>query len=255
MTIHGSAERRISAAAPASRASNGRITAGTATAAAGASLLILVAESLDAQGSGRNPIGVCGHEDVMAELSDGALWAHAATGDADAFGALFERHARAVYNYSFRRTADWAAAEDLTSAVFLEAWRRRREVVLHRGDALPWLLGVATNLVRNRARSLRRHRAALERVPAPPPSPDFADDVVGRLDDERQMRCALRVLGELPRREQDVVALCAWSGMTYEEAAIALDLPLGTVRSRLSRARRRIRELTARTGHEVISEA
>jgi DNA-directed RNA polymerase specialized sigma24 family protein len=62
------------------------------------------------------------------ELSDIELWNRAVDGDHEGFGVLFERHARGVYNHCFRRTASWADAEELTSAVFLEAWRRRREV-------------------------------------------------------------------------------------------------------------------------------
>jgi RNA polymerase sigma factor (sigma-70 family) len=159
--------------------------------------------------------------------------------DPASFGTLFERHGRAIYNYCFRRTADWAAAEDLTSVVFLEAWRKRKEVRLQGDSLLPWLYGVATNVLRNRSRSLRRYRAALERVPRGVEA-DFADDVAGRLDDERQMRAVLEAVRQLPTREQDVFALCAWSELSYEEAAVALGVPLGTVRSRLARARARL---------------
>ena len=163
---------------------------------------------------------------------------------------LFERHSRAVYNFCFRRTADWAVAEDLTSIVFLEAWRRRGDVTLKDGRALPWLLGVAVNVLRNRGRAERRHRAALSRLTLEQ-SPDFADAVDARLDDERRMRATLRTIAKLPRREQDVLALCAWAGLSYEDAAVALGLPVGTVRSRLSRARARVRELMSESGHEL----
>jgi RNA polymerase sigma factor (sigma-70 family) len=185
--------------------------------------------------------------------SDAELWRLAAGGEAAAFGVLFERHGRAVYNFCFRRTADWSAAEDLTSIVFLEAWRRRGEVRLKDGRALPWLLGVATNVLRNRRRSERRHRAALGRLPLERGA-DFADDVDGRLDDERHMRTTLRALAKLPRRSQEVIALCGWAGLSYEEAAVALALPVGTVRSRLSRARARVRELVRENGHEPEGE-
>jgi RNA polymerase sigma-70 factor (ECF subfamily) len=186
--------------------------------------------------------------------TDAELWQRARDGEPDAFGVLFERHARTVYNYLFRRTADWALAEDLTSVVFLEAWRRREHVRLDGGLALPWLLGVATNVLRNRRRSQWRHRAALQRIPRERHE-DFAEDADGRLDDERRMRVVLRSLAELPRREQEVLALCGWAELSYEEAALALGIPVGTVRSRLSRARARMRELTADTGHEVANEA
>jgi RNA polymerase sigma-70 factor (ECF subfamily) len=122
-------------------------------------------------------------------------------------------------------------------------------VRLERELALPWLLGVATNVLRNGRRSQRRHRAALKRLPREH-AHDFTDEANGRLDDERQMQTVLRVFAKLPRREQDVLALCAWAELSYEEAAVALGVPVGTVRSRLSRARARIRELSAAGGHE-----
>jgi RNA polymerase sigma factor (sigma-70 family) len=190
----------------------------------------------------------------MGQATDGELWQRAVDGEPDAFGLLFERHARTVYNHLFRRTADWALAEDLTSIVFLEAWRRRGAVRLDGGLTLPWLLGVATNVLRNRRRSQRRHRAALKRIPRERQE-DFATDANERLDDERRMSAVLRSLSELPRRELEVLALCGWAELSYEEAALALDVPVGTVRSRLSRARARMRELSAETGHEVVNEA
>ena len=69
------------------------------------------------------------------------------------------------------------------------------------------------------------------------------------------MGAVLRSVARLPKREQDVLALCVWGGLSYEEAAVALGLPVGTVRSRLSRARARMRELRGDSGHEVVNEA
>ena len=134
--------------------------------------------------------------------TDEQLWREAVDGDGDAFGLLFERHARAVYNFCFRRTGSWSLAEDLTSEVFLVAWRRRARVV-------------------------------------------FTDDVVGRLADERRMADVLAVFDRLSVAEQEVLALCAWADLSYEECALALGIPTGTVRSRLSRARVHLRELVA----------
>jgi RNA polymerase sigma-70 factor (ECF subfamily) len=183
--------------------------------------------------------------------SDLELWQRAGEGDRAAFGLLFDRHSRTVYNYCFRRTANWSVAEDLTSLVFLEGWRRRGEVQFVDGRVLPWLLGVATNLIRNRWRTARRQRAALARLAPAEPQADFAEDLLDRLADQEQMRRVLAHLRRLPRAMQDVLALCVWSELSYEEAAVALGIPVGTVRSRLSRARTRLAELERRSGHRA----
>jgi RNA polymerase sigma-70 factor (ECF subfamily) len=198
--------------------------------------------------SARNPNAVAGHDEVQVE-NDDLLWWSARSGDAEAFATLFERHAKTIYNYCFRRVGDWSAAEDLLSIVFLEAWRRRG-VELPPGKVLPWLYGIATNVVRNRRRSERRYRAALARVPAARPENDFGDDVALRVDDERRMRDALALLKTLPRGQQDVFVLCGWGDLSYEDAAFALGVPVGTVRSRLSRVRRSLEELDEPSGHE-----
>lgn len=197
----------------------------------------------------RNPALPTGHEPEQMELTDWILWDRAGDGDTEAFALLFERHATAIYNYCFRRIGDWDAAEDLVSIVFLEAWRRRKKD-LPPGKILPWLYGIATNVVRNRRRSERRYRAALARMPAPLPEPDFGEEAAARLDDERRVGRALKLLTELPRHQQDVVVLCAWSGLSYEDAAFALGVPTGTVRSRLARAREALEELEAPHGHK-----
>jgi RNA polymerase sigma factor (sigma-70 family) len=188
---------------------------------------------------------------VEATPTDDALWARAAAGETEAFGVLYERHARAIYNYLFRRCADWALAEDLTSVVFLEAYGRRKSVKMQEGKVRAWLFGVATNVLRNQRRSLRRHKAALERLAAPEEPEAFTDDAVARLDAERRMRSTLVVLRRLPRRDLDVLALCVWSELSYKDTALALGIPVGTVRSRLSRARARVAELAASGGHDV----
>lgn len=184
--------------------------------------------------------------------TDLELWSRAADGDGEAFGALFDRHARSVYNHCFRRTADWSAAEDLTSVVFLEAWRRRRQVRISSDSLLPWLLGVANNALRNRSRSLRRHQAAIGRLPSMNSVLDPAEEVAGRIDDEQQMRDILTVVNRLPSADREVLTLCVWSGLSYEDAAVALNIPVGTVRSRLSRARARMKKLS---GAELESES
>ena len=139
------------------------------------------------------------------DVDDSVLWLRARSGDLPAFGMLFERHAPTIYNYCFRRVGSWAVAEDLVSIVFLEAWRRCRQEGCRGGKELPWLFGIATNVVRNRRRSERRYAAALRRVSQPGSEPSFADESDERIDDEELMGRGLALLGRLPRREQEVL--------------------------------------------------
>jgi RNA polymerase sigma factor (sigma-70 family) len=176
-----------------------------------------------------------------SHVPDGELWRRAGEHDGTAFGELFERHSNAVYNHCFRRTASWSRAEDLTSVVFLEAWRQRSKARLHGESILPWLLAVANNVVRNSNRALRRYRRLIQTVPAHATQLDLAEEVSCRLDDERAMATVLTEIHRLTRREQEVIALCDWSGLTTEEAAVAMGVPVGTVKSRLSRAHQRLR--------------
>ena len=178
------------------------------------------------------------------EASDGDLWRRAQQGAAECFGVLFDRHAEAVRAYCARRTGSLDAADDLVSIVFLEAWRRRAEVELVDDAALPWLYGVARRTMQHRRRSSARHRRALSRL-TPPVSPDHADEVAGRLDDERHLARLREALRHLRPAQRDVLLLCVWQGLDYAEAAVALGVPIGTVRSRLSRARARLDALTA----------
>jgi RNA polymerase sigma-70 factor, ECF subfamily len=176
--------------------------------------------------------------------SDQQLWSQAANEFAgEAFGELFERYADRVYAHCFSRTGSWSMAEDLTSAVFLEAWRKRNEVRFSGESVLPWLLGVANNATRNAQRTLRRHGLLLAKLPPPEQEDDIAADAAARVDQERLARHLLCAMADLRQSEREVLALCDWAGLSYAEAAVALGVPLGTVRSRLSRARRRLRDL------------
>jgi RNA polymerase sigma factor (sigma-70 family) len=174
------------------------------------------------------------------EASDRELVDGLRSGDSRALGDLFDRHADRIYSYCFRRTASWAMAEDATSTVFLEAWRSRERAQAYGDEALPWLYGIATNVCRNLTRSQRRHAAAVRRLPRPPDGPDHADDVGGRVDSERTMARIAEEMAALPERDREVIALVVWSGLSYEQAARALGVPVGTVRSRLARARARL---------------
>jgi len=181
-------------------------------------------------------------------MPDGELWNRAAAHDGAAFGELFERHSSAVYNHCFRRTGSWSTAEDLTSVVFLEAWRRRKEVQLYGDSVLPWLLAVANNATRNSNRSTRRHRRLLAKLVGASPSSRFDNDADQRIDDERAMTSILEKLSTLRIEEREILALCDWSNLSYAEAAAAIDVPIGTVRSRLSRAREHLRSLIEEDG-------
>ena len=166
-------------------------------------------------------------------------------GDPTAFSELFDSFSKAVYNHAFRLTADWSTAEDVMAATFMEAWRLRDRVDPEGGSLRPWLLGIATNTARNQYRSNRRYRAAASAAAAAELSvPDHAEEVAGRVDDRRLLARALTALAGLRRPEREVVALCLGEGLDYEAAAEALGIPVGTVASRLSRARGKLRALT-----------
>ena len=156
---------------------------------------------------------------------------------------LWDDYAQRIYRYCFRRTADRELAEDLTSIVFLEAWRRRRDVQLPTEAELPWLYGVAANVLRNQRRKQHRYQAALARLPSMLNERDLAEDAVDRLVDQERMTRLLKRLRSLPAVEQDVLTLCAWEELSPKEAAAALGVPEATVRTRLHRARRRLRAL------------
>jgi RNA polymerase sigma factor (sigma-70 family) len=170
---------------------------------------------------------------------------------AEDFARLWDSHAQAIYRYCFRRTGDATLAEDLTSAVFLEAWRRRGDVAILPEKTLPWLYGVATNVLRNQRRGRRRYEAALRRLARPRPEPDFADAAAERLDCEAEMREILGHVSDLTQLEQEVLALCVWEGLGPQEAAEALGVPVVTVRTRLHRARQRLRAAEPRQGVDV----
>ncbi|MFE5623426.1 RNA polymerase sigma factor [Streptomyces virginiae] len=167
------------------------------------------------------------------------------SGDPDAYAELFDSYSRTLYNHAFRMTGDWAVAEDVMSAAFLEAWRLRGTVDPEGGSLRPWLLGITTNIARNHCRSNRRFRAAAAAAAAAGAAavPDHAEEVAGRLDDRRQIAATLAQLSALRRPEREVLLLCLCEGLEYAEAARVLGIPVGTVRSRLSRARTKLRKL------------
>lgn len=167
-------------------------------------------------------------------------------GDPEAFRVLFRDHAQLVYRHAVRVTGDWAVSQDVVSLTFLEAWRLRDKLRDEGDSPRPWLMGIATNVLRNTTRAARRYERALARIPARDTMPDFAEELVGRMADAEQLAAAKVALAQLRRSEREVFTLCVWSGLGYAEAAEALGVPVGTVRSRLSRARTRLRKLAAK---------
>jgi len=159
-----------------------------------------------------------------------------------AFGLIFERHFAAIHGY-LRRRLDRQLADELASQTFLVAFDRRAG--FERDDARPWLFGIATNLLRNHHRREIRELRALAALTLAPAA--GLDGVESRIDAERMQGALAQGLADLPGEEADVLLLLVWAELDQPEIAAALAIPLGTVKSRLSRARRR---LQARLGFE-----
>jgi RNA polymerase sigma factor (sigma-70 family) len=156
----------------------------------------------------------------------------------DAFDALYRRYATQLYAYCRRRSRDRESAEDACALVFLEAWRRRGEADLTERPPAPWLYGVARNVLFNQRRSHRRYEAALANLRRLEPT--HAHDVGEHYARRQTLDDAFELLSALPAPQQAVLRLCALHDHSYEAAAHALQIPVGTVRSRLSRARLRL---------------
>jgi RNA polymerase sigma factor (sigma-70 family) len=192
----------------------------------------------------------------VRETSDRELWRRAVAGEAECFGLIFDRHSASIHAYCRARLDGFGdqrgeSPADLVSVVFLEAWRRRRDVLLEGESALPWLLGVARRVLLHRARSLRRHRAALARLPAgtgltPGQVDDPAEEIARRLDADDRLTAVRFAFNALRASDREILLLCVWGGLDYAEAAVALGVPVGSVRSRLSRARTRLARLAER---------
>ncbi|MFJ4408968.1 RNA polymerase sigma factor [Streptomyces sp. NPDC088910] len=175
-------------------------------------------------------------------------------GDRSAFAELYEQSARAVYNHALRLTGSWPEAEDVMSETFLAAWRGRETVEPEGGSLTPWLLGIATHKAHNANRGRWRRLASLARSPEPRAVEDFAEEAIGRIDDARRLAAVHETLRRLRRQDREVIALCVAAGLDYRQAAEALGIPVGTVRSRLSRARKRLADLSAVPARDTAGE-
>jgi RNA polymerase sigma factor (sigma-70 family) len=169
---------------------------------------------------------------VNPSSGDVDAWNAALAGDGAAFAEIFDRYQQRILQHSRRLVPAPEDAKDVVGITFLEAWRRRDAVRFVNGSLLPWLLVTATHTARNMSRSARRYRSLLERIPPSPDAPDPADLV--------DAGPAVQALRSLSRRHQDVVALCVLQGFSTADAAAALGVAEGTVKSRLHWAKKRL---------------
>ena len=175
-----------------------------------------------------------------ARPADDAAVIRLSRDEPEQFAALFRRRAPEIRRYVTRRLgAD--AAEDVVAETFLVAFRQRSGYDLTRADARPWLYGIATNLIGRHRRSETRLLRALARIGRDPVIEPFTDRVDAQVSAGAAGRLLAATLAKLPPQHRDTLLLVAWGELTYEQAALALGVPAGTVRSRVSRARRAIR--------------
>jgi RNA polymerase sigma-70 factor (ECF subfamily) len=174
-----------------------------------------------------------------------------------AFATIFDRHFDAVHAYLQRRIGR-DLADELSAQTFLVAFDSRARYDVSRPSARPWLFGIATNLLhRHRRHELRELRAYARS--AADPILDAFDGVDARIDASSVRRELVDALTRVPAEELDALLLFAWADFSYAEIGQALEIPTGTVRSRLSRARARIRaaleaEAVAATGQPSTKE-
>jgi RNA polymerase sigma-70 factor (ECF subfamily) len=175
----------------------------------------------------------------VTEVSDAEL-IRLSGADPETFGRVFDRHAAIIHRYLARR-AGRMLADDLTAETFLVAFRSRSRYALEQPDALPWLYGIAANLLRGHQRTEVRMYRALARAGADPAFAGPDDRVPAQVSAAVEVRALAGVLAKLPVGEREVLTLVSQAQLTYSEVAQALDIPVGTVRSRLHSARKRLR--------------
>ncbi len=166
------------------------------------------------------------------------------------FGELFDRHATVVFRFLVRRVGV-DAAESLLGEVFRVGFEKRGAYDCDRPNARPWLYGIATNLIAHHRRSeARRLRATARVLSRQRAAEDPADAIASRLDAVDLLPRVAEALALLPDGERDALLLYAWEELGYEEIASALEVPIGTVRSRINRARQSLRELQTSIGRQ-----
>jgi RNA polymerase sigma factor (sigma-70 family) len=169
------------------------------------------------------------------------------------FTVLFRRHAPYIQRYVVRRLGH-DAADDIVAETFLLAFRQRGSYDLARADARPWLYGIATNLIGRHRRAETGLYRALARTGADPVTESFTDRVDDRVSASAASRRLAAGLARLPKELRDTLLLVAWGDLSYEETATALGVPVGTVRSRVSRARSKLRRSLGDTNPAAFHE-
>lgn len=173
------------------------------------------------------------------ERTDGEL-IRASESEPRLFEAVFLRHYDQVFRYLVRRTGR-DVGSDLASEVFAVAFAVRHKFWPEATSAAPWLFGIAANLARRHARSAERKTRAYLRLTPPDSDPGVVDGLEDRVDAQRHAHSLNRALGKLRQKDREVLLLFALGELSYGEIAEALGIPVGTVRSSLSRTRRRLR--------------
>lgn len=161
--------------------------------------------------------------------------------DPAAFSVLFDRHAPVLHRYVTRRLGD-SLADDVVADTFLAAFRRLGRYDTAHRDARPWLYGIAANLIGKHRRAEIRAYRALARTGVDEVAESYADRVEARVSASAAHRELAGALAVLSPKDREVLLMIAWADLGYEEVARALGIPVGTVRSRLHRARRKTRE-------------
>ncbi|MGW7369684.1 RNA polymerase sigma factor [Streptomyces sp. NPDC054841] len=157
------------------------------------------------------------------------------------FAELYQRHAADIHRYAARRLGD-GAADDITADTFLAAFRTRACYDLTRPSARPWLYGIAANLIGKQRRAEVRALKALARTGHDPVAESWSDRADARVSAQATTGPLAAALAALSSGDRHVLLLVAWADLGYQEVADALSIPVGTVRSRLNRARRKVRE-------------
>jgi RNA polymerase sigma-70 factor (ECF subfamily) len=179
--------------------------------------------------------GLAGQSQTDARLIEQSL------AEPEQFGAIFERYFAQIHQYLARRVGA-KIADDLAAEVFVVAFAQRQRYDLARDCARPWLYGIATNLAGSHRRREQRRYRALARVDARLISPSDEDVIADRVTASAAGPALAGALAALDRGDRDVLLLVALADLSYAEVAESLGIPYGTVCSRLSRARRRLRE-------------